>query len=165
MASPHDVPGVEPIFRHLDDEDLKTQQVRTQMHPDGQKSVWEKWFTFGSPRQAVPVDVGPLGPGHDRAPPRPPLPPGDVRAERRSHVRRCPLPRRHPHRAPSRRGVGPPHRRPRRCRALRGDDGRCRLLGRRPPRASKPSWPAGTSPNSPTPPIDLPEDFEDRRHQ
>ena len=39
---------MEPIFRHLDDEDLKVQQVRTQMHPDGQKSVWEKWFTFGS---------------------------------------------------------------------------------------------------------------------
>lgn len=36
---------VEPLFRHLDD--MKWQQVRTQMHPDGQKSVWEKWFAFG----------------------------------------------------------------------------------------------------------------------
>jgi len=31
-------------FRHLDDE--KWQEVRTQQHPDGRKSVWEKWLEF-----------------------------------------------------------------------------------------------------------------------
>jgi hypothetical protein len=31
-------------FRHLDDE--KWQEVRTQQHPDGRKSIWEKWLEF-----------------------------------------------------------------------------------------------------------------------
>ena len=31
-------------FRHIDDE--KWQEVRTQQHPDGRKSVWEKWLEF-----------------------------------------------------------------------------------------------------------------------
>ena len=31
-------------FRHLDDE--KWQEVRTQQHPEGRKSVWEKWLEF-----------------------------------------------------------------------------------------------------------------------
>jgi hypothetical protein len=39
-----EVPGLEPIFRHLDD--VPWQQVRTQMHPEGQRSVWEKWLSF-----------------------------------------------------------------------------------------------------------------------
>jgi hypothetical protein len=39
-----EVPGLEPVFRHLDD--VPWQQVRTQMHPDGQRSVWEKWLAF-----------------------------------------------------------------------------------------------------------------------
>ena len=43
-ASP-EIPGLEPVFRHLDD--VGWQQVRTQMHRDGQKSVWEKWLAFG----------------------------------------------------------------------------------------------------------------------
>jgi hypothetical protein len=43
-GSPRD-PSKRPVFRHLDD--MKWQQVRTQMHPDGQKSVWEKWFALG----------------------------------------------------------------------------------------------------------------------
>jgi hypothetical protein len=38
-------PTAEPVFRHLDE--MKWQQVRTQQHPDGQKSVWEKWFALG----------------------------------------------------------------------------------------------------------------------
>jgi hypothetical protein len=39
-----EIPGLEPVFRHLDE--VPEQQVRTQMHPDGQKSVWEKWLAF-----------------------------------------------------------------------------------------------------------------------
>lgn len=31
-------------FRHMDEE--KWQEVRTQQHPDGRKSVWEKWLDF-----------------------------------------------------------------------------------------------------------------------
>ena len=48
MDEPEDLPtedpALAPIFRHLDD--MPWQQVRTQRHPDGQKSVWEKWFAF-----------------------------------------------------------------------------------------------------------------------
>ena len=41
------IPGKEPIFRTLDDEDLPWQHVRTQRNADGTtSSVWEKWFAF-----------------------------------------------------------------------------------------------------------------------
>jgi hypothetical protein len=42
--APYD-PTLRPIIRHLDQ--MPWQQVRTQMHPDGQRSVWEKWFALG----------------------------------------------------------------------------------------------------------------------
>jgi hypothetical protein len=38
-------PGVEPTFSHFDE--VPWQEVRTQMHPDGQKSVRDKWFAIG----------------------------------------------------------------------------------------------------------------------
>ena len=41
------IPGKEPIFRHLDDPDMKWQQVRRQQNADGtEASVWEKWLAF-----------------------------------------------------------------------------------------------------------------------
>lgn len=41
------VPGKEPVFRHLGDEDVPWQQVKTQRNADGSTaSVWEKWFAF-----------------------------------------------------------------------------------------------------------------------
>jgi hypothetical protein len=43
-TSPHN-PDLEPTFVQF--EDVRWQQVRTQMHGDEQKSVWEKWFTIG----------------------------------------------------------------------------------------------------------------------
>src|SRR6187551_708847 len=37
----------EPIFRHLDDEELPWQEVKRQRNADGStSSVWEKWFAF-----------------------------------------------------------------------------------------------------------------------
>lgn len=40
-------PGVEPTFRHLDDPDMRWQQVRRQRNADGtEASVWEKWLAF-----------------------------------------------------------------------------------------------------------------------
>jgi hypothetical protein len=39
-----EVPGLAAVFRHLDE--VPWQQVKTQMHPDGQRSVWEKWLAF-----------------------------------------------------------------------------------------------------------------------
>jgi hypothetical protein len=46
MASPK-VPGLEPIFRHLDDPDVPWQQVRAIRRADGGvASVWEKWLAF-----------------------------------------------------------------------------------------------------------------------
>ena len=43
-TSPHN-PDLEPTFVQF--EDVRWQHVRTQMHGDEQKSVWEKWFTIG----------------------------------------------------------------------------------------------------------------------
>lgn len=41
------IPGKEPTFRHLDDPDMKWQQVRRQKNADGTvASVWEKWLAF-----------------------------------------------------------------------------------------------------------------------
>ena len=41
------VPGREPVFRHLDDEDLPWQPVKRQRNRDGSESaVWEKWLAF-----------------------------------------------------------------------------------------------------------------------
>jgi hypothetical protein len=41
------VPGREPTFRHLDDEDLPWQAIKRQRNADGSESaVWEKWFAF-----------------------------------------------------------------------------------------------------------------------
>ena len=41
------VPGLEPIFRHLDDADMKWQEVRSIRRADGSKaSIWEKWLAF-----------------------------------------------------------------------------------------------------------------------
>lgn len=38
-------PGIEPTFVHADD--VAWQHVRTQMHPDGQRSVREQWYAIG----------------------------------------------------------------------------------------------------------------------
>jgi hypothetical protein len=41
------VPGPEPVFRHLDDDDVPWQQVRAIRRSDGTvASVWEKWLAF-----------------------------------------------------------------------------------------------------------------------
>jgi hypothetical protein len=41
------IPGKEPVFRHLDDEDVPWQAVKRQRNADGSESVvWEKWFAF-----------------------------------------------------------------------------------------------------------------------
>jgi hypothetical protein len=43
---PH-VPGSAPIFRHVDDEDMRWQQCKRQRNQDGsESSVWEKWLAF-----------------------------------------------------------------------------------------------------------------------
>jgi hypothetical protein len=45
-TNPH-VPGLEPTFRHLDDADVRWQQVKRQRNADGsESSVWEKWLAF-----------------------------------------------------------------------------------------------------------------------
>jgi hypothetical protein len=45
-ASPR-IPGLEPEFRHIDDQNLPWMEVRSQQNADGSRaSVWEKWFTF-----------------------------------------------------------------------------------------------------------------------
>jgi hypothetical protein len=41
------VPGVEPTFRHIDDDDMAWQQVKSVRNRDGStSSVWEKWLAF-----------------------------------------------------------------------------------------------------------------------
>ena len=41
------IPGKEPVFRHLDDEDLPWQAVKRQRNADGSEAaVWEKWIAF-----------------------------------------------------------------------------------------------------------------------
>ncbi len=41
------IPGREPVFRQLGDDDVPWQQVKTQRNADGTtSSVWEKWFAF-----------------------------------------------------------------------------------------------------------------------
>ena len=43
------VPGLEPVFRHLDDPDVPWQQVRAVRRADGtMASVWEKWLAFSA---------------------------------------------------------------------------------------------------------------------
>ncbi|MFL6239395.1 MAG: cupin domain-containing protein [Actinomycetes bacterium] len=39
----------EPLFRHLDDDDVPWQQVKAQRNADGSvSSVWEKWLAFSA---------------------------------------------------------------------------------------------------------------------
>jgi hypothetical protein len=39
----------EPVFRHLDDDDVPWQQVKSQRNADGSvSSVWEKWLAFSA---------------------------------------------------------------------------------------------------------------------
>jgi ChrR-like protein with cupin domain len=41
------IPGKEPVFRHVDDEDVPWQAVKRQRNADGSEAaVWEKWFSF-----------------------------------------------------------------------------------------------------------------------
>ena len=41
------VPGLAPVYRHLDDPDVPWQQVRAVRRADGERaSVWEKWLAF-----------------------------------------------------------------------------------------------------------------------
>lgn len=50
------VPGKEPVFRHLDDDDVPWQQVKRQRNRDGsESSVWEKWFAFSPDPQYLSV--------------------------------------------------------------------------------------------------------------
>ena len=43
------LPGLEPVFRHLDDPDVPWQQVRAVRRRDGTvASVWEKWLAFSA---------------------------------------------------------------------------------------------------------------------
>jgi hypothetical protein len=50
-SDPH-IAGKEPIFRHLDDPDLKWQPVKRQRNADGTESaVWEKWLAFSAEPQ------------------------------------------------------------------------------------------------------------------
>lgn len=50
MTAPSESPriaGKEPIFRSLDDPDVRWQQVKRQRNADGtESSVWEKWLAF-----------------------------------------------------------------------------------------------------------------------
>ena len=40
-------PGLEPVFRHIDDPELRWQQCKRQRNADGtEASVWEKWLAF-----------------------------------------------------------------------------------------------------------------------
>ena len=42
----------EPVFRHLDDDDVPWQQVKCQRNADGStSSVWEKWLAFSAEPQ------------------------------------------------------------------------------------------------------------------
>lgn len=53
-ATPQDVrvPGLAPIFRHLDDPDVPWQQVKSIANADGSvSSVWEKWLAFSADPQ------------------------------------------------------------------------------------------------------------------
>ncbi len=86
------IPGREPVFRHLGDDDVPWQQVKTQRNADGTtSSVWEKWFAFSPDPQYLSLYAR-----YD---------PGMIVRRRR-----------------------------RRGDALRGDDGRPALVGRRPRR-------------------------------
>ncbi len=39
--------GPQPVFRHLDDQEVPWQEVKRQRNADGTTaSVWEKWFAF-----------------------------------------------------------------------------------------------------------------------
>lgn len=41
------VPGLEPVFRHLDDPDVPWQRVKAIRNADGtESSIWEKWLAF-----------------------------------------------------------------------------------------------------------------------
>jgi hypothetical protein len=56
VAADPRVPGLAPIFRHLDDADVPWQQVKTQRNADGSiSSVWEKWFAFSPEPQYLSV--------------------------------------------------------------------------------------------------------------
>jgi hypothetical protein len=50
------IEGKEPIFRHLDDDDVRWQQVKRQRNRDGsESSVWEKWLAFSPEPQYLSV--------------------------------------------------------------------------------------------------------------
>ena len=115
-----------PRFAHLDD--LPWQEVRRQRHGDREVSVREKWLDFcpGFLSLYAKWDPGmivqPHGHNSNHV---------VYRARRRDDVRRRALPQGHAHRARPGRHVRPLRRRPRRCRAVRGDDGRPPLVPRR----------------------------------
>ena len=50
------IAGKEPVFRHLDDPDMKWQQVKRLRNADGTDSaVWEKWLAFSPDPQYLTV--------------------------------------------------------------------------------------------------------------
>ena len=51
-ASNPKIPGKEPIFRHMDDDDMGWRNVRAQRNADGTDAfVREKWFAFSNDPQ------------------------------------------------------------------------------------------------------------------
>ena len=121
----------QPTFRHLDDPDVPWQQVKRQRNADGtESSVWEKWLAFSPDPQYLSLyaayDPGMIVRRHGHYSPHVVFVIDGERLDRRPA-----LPGRHPRRAAVRRRLRPAPRRRRRRRALRGDDGRPTLVGRR----------------------------------
>src|SRR6266540_3164868 len=111
------IPGREPVFRHLGDDDVPWQQVKTQRNADGTtSSVWEKWFAFSPDPQYLSLyaryDPGMIVRRHGHFSPHVLF---VIEGEVWCGDRAVP-------------------RRRRRGDALRGDDGRPALVGRRPRR-------------------------------
>ena len=135
MAQPPPSPKIEgkgPIFRRFDDADVPLQAVRAQRNADGSESVGAREVVRVLGRAAVPVAVRDVRPRDGRAPARALQPAHRVRHRGRPVGGRRALPDRHPRRAAARRRVRAARRGRRRVCAVRGDDGRPALVGRRP---------------------------------
>ena len=96
------IPGKEPVFRHVDDEDLPWQAVKRQRNADGSEAaVWEKWIAFSPDPQYLSLyaryDPGMIVRRHGHFSPHVVFVLEGELAGRRSAV-----PGRHPHRAAAR---------------------------------------------------------------
>ena len=141
-----------PRFTHLDD--LPWQEVRRQRHGDRVVSVREKWLDFSPAFLSLYAKWDP-GMIVQRA--RPQQRSRGVRARGRDDVRRRRVPEGHAHRARPGRHVRSVRRRPRRRRAVRGDDGRPSLVPGRPRRATRTFLAERGVEQLPNPPIDMPD--------